>query len=292
MKIRDYTALKVDDIKQILIQEYQYDEQDLKDIKGKTAFVEVLKGADSLNVDIDLDKIDFNSVETFEDTIDDIGIEEVIPTKGDTKWNDYVMKQFTEEELYNGNPLTEGLRRVAEKLIADITQIDSTVLQFPEPNNEKRATVKVSIRFANDQVFSGVADSYLGNTDAVYKNFPVAIAETRATGRALRSALALRKVVAAEELSTSHADDDYMGEKTHITDNQIKFIEIMCAENRLNIDIEKFIKQQGYFCTKITSLLHEDSLELQKKLSEYQQDTTKIPEIIRGFNSGWRINFT
>ena len=36
------------------------------------------------------------------------------------EWNGYVMGMFTEKELYDGNPLVAGLRRVAELVIGPI----------------------------------------------------------------------------------------------------------------------------------------------------------------------------
>ena len=85
------------------------------------------------------------------------------------------------------------------------------------PENEKRATVVHTLSYVmNDEEMedglrtrfvTGSADVYWGNCDKIYRNHPVAVAETRAEGRALRRALKLRKVVAAEELVEDAEDN-------------------------------------------------------------------------------------
>ena len=47
-------------------------------------------------------------------------VAEESPSTTDPGWNDYVMSKFTEKELYDGNPLVNGLRRVAELVIGPI----------------------------------------------------------------------------------------------------------------------------------------------------------------------------
>ena len=128
------------------------------------------------------------------------------------EWNDYVLGLLSDDEKIDGNPTTDGLRRIFEiALNCTVISAESTVIQSPSPDNEKRATVSHSLTYVlndggTDPLFktrtvSGAADVYWGNCDKIYRNHPVAVAETRAEGRALRRALRLRKVVAAEELA-------------------------------------------------------------------------------------------
>ena len=68
---------------------------------------------------------------------------------------------------------------------------------------------------------NGAVDVYWGNCDKIFRNHPVAVAETRAEGRALRRALRLRKVVAAEELAEEIEDDVDGSTVGKTTNNQI-----------------------------------------------------------------------
>jgi hypothetical protein len=124
-----------------------------------------------------------------------------IPRITDLEWTDYVLGLLSEDEKISGNPTTDGLRRIFEialncKVIASTTSI----AQSPDPNNEKRATVVHSLTYVlnnlaadkpelNTVTVDGAADVYWGNCDKVYRNHPVAVAETRAEGRALRRAI-------------------------------------------------------------------------------------------------------
>jgi len=137
----------------------------------------------------------------------------------DVEWTDHVLSLLQDDEKIMGNPTTDGLRRIFETAL-NCTVIESTskVVQSPERSNELRATVVHTIGYILNQdsslhnrVVSGAADVYWGNCDKIYRNHPVAVAETRAEGRALRRALKLRKVVAAEELAKDiedHPDHD------------------------------------------------------------------------------------
>lgn len=127
-----------------------------------------------------------------------------VPEMGSVQFNDYVMSLLTNNEKENGNPKTDGLRRVAFNLLGRFnTLID--IVQTPNSDNAYRATVAVKLEFM-DRVVCGSADVYAGNTEAKFAKHAVATAETRAEGRALRRALLLNKLV-AEELNDADPDE-------------------------------------------------------------------------------------
>jgi hypothetical protein len=242
---------------------------------------------------VDFDVNDLEGVEEVDENIDnDVPMDYTHP-----EWTDYVLTLFTENELAAPNrPRVDGLRRVTEDVIGPILSTRSDVLQVPNTENERRATVKVSLAIDyGDCVreIDGVADVYWGNTDKPYRNHPVATAETRAEARALRRALRLSSNVVAHEEIGGVADHDYseteQREKGLITPQQIKFLGVMCS--RINVNVEKFVKK-FHSVDKITELTHADSLELQKTLSEYQQDADAIPEEIIEYNDNWEANFS
>ena len=128
-------------------------------------------------------------------------VAEESPSTTDPGWNDYVMSKFTEKELYDGNPLVNGLRRVAELVIGPIVYSGPTQVFPPQRDDHHgRATVVFTVEFENGMRYSEVADCWEGNTDDMFCAYAIATASTRAEGRALRKALRIR-AVAAEEMT-------------------------------------------------------------------------------------------
>lgn len=220
------------------------------------------------------------------------------PKINDIEWTDYVLGLLSDDEKISGNPTTDGLRRIFE-IALECTIIGSTsnIVQSPSPENEKRATVVHNLTFVlnnpgdnssilNTRSVSGAADVYWGNCDKIYRNHPVAVAETRAEGRALKRGLKLRKVVAAEELAKDiedHPDHDTVNK---ITNNQVNFIDVL--GKRLDVNIVKMIENLGYDYKNIYNIEHNQAVEISKLLSSYQQDMSKIKDSFKGYNSNWK----
>ena len=220
-----------------------------------------------------------------------------IPLITDIEWTDHVLSMLSDDEKIKGNPTTDGLRRIFE-IAMDCVLIDSTsqVCQSPDPDNGQRATVVHQLSYIlNDSTLSqetksrtvnGAADVYWGNCDKIFRNHPVAVAETRAEGRALRRALRLRKVVAAEELADEiedHPDKDSVG---RITNNQINFIDVLAK--RLNINVTKLLELESIESKNIYTIKHSDAVKVIRLLSSYQQNVDSIPETILEYTSEWK----
>lgn len=218
-------------------------------------------------------------------------------TPNDLNWTDHVLDSLSEDEKIKGNPTTDGLRRIFETVL-DCVVIDSSssVLQSPDMNNEKRATVVHSLTYVlNDsslapeikkRTVNGAADVYWGNCDKIFRNHPVAVAETRAEGRALRRALKLRKVVAAEELAEEIEDNPDSHTIGMISNNQINFIDVL--SRRLDINVLEILKSMNIENNDINSLTHSDAVDIIRKLSGYQQNIDSIPEDIKSYTEQWR----
>lgn len=223
-------------------------------------------------------------------------IKDVKPSINDIEWTEYVLELLSEDEKIQGNPTTDGLRRIFE-IAMDCVVIDSTstVAQSPEPNNGNRATVIHSLTYVlknlstdspfNTITVNGAADVYWGNCDKIYRNHPVAVAETRAEGRALRRGLKLRKVVAAEEIAEEIEDDIDGHNAGKMTNNQVNFMDVLCK--RLNINAIKYLESMD-FSIDIDKLDHNNGVSIIRQLSSYQQDTSNIPENILGYEEGWK----
>jgi hypothetical protein len=130
--------------------------------------------------------------------------QDIKPT--DYEWTQFVLGQFRDEELAGENPTIDGLRRIAELYVGRIVSKESDLLDPPTHDNGMRATVKVRVTYESPLgtvSHCGLADVSPENCDPEYARFPSSSAETRAEARCHRSALKLRKVVAAEEMSSS-----------------------------------------------------------------------------------------
>lgn len=217
-------------------------------------------------------------------------------TINDVKWTDHVLALLSDDEKIKGNPTTDGLRRILESALnCVLINASSEVLQSPDPNNGNRATVVHSLTYVlNDSTLddklrtrtvNGAADVYWGNCDKIFRNHPVAVAETRAEGRALRRALRLRKVVAAEELANEIADDIDGSTVSKISTNQINFIDVIAQ--RLNINVLSLSEILGYN-NNIKALMHDEAVTIIRELSKYQQTPDDIDDKITGYDQSWK----
>jgi len=218
------------------------------------------------------------------------------PSPNDIEWNDYVLGLLSDDEKIADNPTTDGLRRIFEAALdCTLVECSSSIPQFPNPENGNRATVihtlvyilndpKIDQQFKTITV-NGAADVYWGNCDKIYRNHPIAVAETRAEGRALRRGLKLRKVVAAEEIAKEVEDLDG-NTVSKITNNQINFIDVL--GKRLNINITSLLDSESIDSKNIYAMDHGDAVKMIRKLSAYQQDVDNIPSTILEYNSEWK----
>jgi hypothetical protein len=222
----------------------------------------------------------------------------MLPKITDLEWTDYVLGLLSDDEKISGNPTTDGLRRIFElALNCQVMSSTTSVAQAPSPDNEKRATVIHSITYflksqsadthdLNTVTVDGAADVYWGNCDKIYRNHPVAVAETRAEGRALRRALRLRKVVAAEEISKEIEDNPDLNTVSKISNNQINFIDVMAQ--RLNINVMRLFSDNQLPTDNIYGISHEDAVTVIRLLSKYQQNTNEISDSIVGYSKDWK----
>ena len=177
------------------------------------------------------------------------------PSMTSPEWSDFVLRQFTEDELDNdGRPLVAGLRRVARLLLGPILSSEGKVVQAPQLLNNfeklgflQPATVeyRVVILMSRDvpdsmgayQVtFGDAADVYHGNCDADFARHATAMAMTRAEARCFRKALQLKGIASEEKTTVPSIEAALDG---MITPSQMNFLNVICHRNK--IDIMKFI---------------------------------------------------
>ncbi|MAR66720.1 MAG: hypothetical protein CL833_05645 [Crocinitomicaceae bacterium] len=220
------------------------------------------------------------------------------PSITDPEWNDYVMSLFTKKEMYDGNPLVAGLRRVAELVLGTIVYSGPTQVFPPQRDDHHgRATVVFTVEFENGMKFSEVADCWEGNTDDMFCAYAIATASTRAEGRALRKALRIR-AVAAEEMTKKDTakivrdlsaqkdtSDGGYDDSSRMSDAQYNFIDVKCRQ----LGINGAILFKTIFSVdnnrKISKKVASDIID---RLNEYQRDKSTIPEEVLGYVEEWR----
>jgi hypothetical protein len=218
------------------------------------------------------------------------------PPMHSLEWTDWVLAHLDEDEKIKGNPTTDGLRRIFEQVLnCEVTEALSRVVESPTPQNEKRATVTFHLGFVlkdegvplelKKKHVEGSADVYWGNCDKVYRNHPVAVAETRAEGRALRRALKLRKVVAAEEIADEIEDHVDKDNATKITNNQLNFIDVIAK--RINVNVVKLLDQLAIKRANSYNIEHTDAVTVIQQLGEYQSKNT-VPSELEGYDANWK----
>lgn len=194
-------------------------------------------------------------------------------------WSEYVMSKFSDDELDGVNPRLEGLRRVAINVIGNIIEENVDVIATPCPDNAFTSVIKATITFDADGKivkYSAAADACESNCTDEFQKFPTAMADTRAKGRAFRSALGLNRIVAAEEMSVPVDGDQVIG-GDKIKQGQISAIRIMA--DRLNVSIAKTLKHLEFNTDKLESLTHSEALTLVRALNNYQNN--HIPNSIK-----------
>jgi SNF2 family DNA or RNA helicase len=138
--------------------------------------------------------------------------------------------------------------------------------------------------FLKHRSISAAADVYWGNCDKVFRNHPVAVAETRAEGRALRKGLRLRKVVTADEIAKDVVDHDQDNSNT-INHSQLNFFDVF--GKRLNINIIKLLDKLAIDSKNIYNISYDDAVKTITTLSSYQQ-SNDIPQDVIGYDPGWK----
>ncbi len=150
-----------------------------------------------------------------------------------------------------------------------------------ELNNNFHATVKVMICTEFEDV-DGCADAGPNNTPTKYSHHPVAVAESRAEGRAYRKLLRLTNIISAEEaVSNDEINDIYEA----INSSQIKLIDKMCSEHNINVD--KWLAGHNIKLEDFSRTHKSKAQDLCAELNALRASGA-IPEDILGFDLNWR----
>jgi hypothetical protein len=212
------------------------------------------------------------------------------------EWNDYVLQLFTDKELIDGNPLTAGLRRVAEMLIGEIISskpVDVQRIETGDPIGKTTVTYEVQFLVKSGdreyvKTYADVSDVWAGNTDDLFAVHAPATASTKAEGRALRKALKLR-VVAAEELCKKDVSQ-YLSQQSsqleeRIKPEQIKYVDINCK--KLDIDVIKFINSGEKVYNSVYEVKRDTAAKMIEMINKIKRGDQKLNEDIKGYKQDW-----
>jgi hypothetical protein len=220
------------------------------------------------------------------------------PKITDKNWVDFVLSHFDDDEMVEGCPTVDGLRRVAELLLGPILEGRAHVVEAANLlNNGGRATAEYTVTFAwtrdalgkdDRRTFTDAADVSDANCDPAYARFAAAMAATRAEGRAYRKALKLKRVVAVEEITSVPVNHET--NEGFIDRSQRTFIEVLCKRNDINV--LAFVNSGKRQYAEITEVEHRTAQLMVKTLSDYQRNAKPIPAAIKGYDPNWEVRST
>lgn len=251
--------------------------------------------------DADENSAEFDNAEEENDDAMLASDEATMPSFGTPAWQEYVMRQFGDEELIGGAPTCDGCRRVLEQLVGPI--IDSSISSYIGPcvENNGTATVVVGVKvlvsnethpaFGKTIGIQEIADVNSSNTDAPYNRYPSATAATRAEGRALRKLLRLKHTFTAEEVSKVAEDEDaapIWEPDDPITDSQIGVIDMLCGTGRLNMSVADFINSGKRTYANIRDVSNTTATRMIQELNKIQRQDKPRPASVSSYVEGWQ----
>jgi len=299
-----YESWSIDQVRHSLVLDFGMDVHEAKKIKGKTAVVaELLRRKDenlagTTSIDTDFEEVPDATSVVCEITEKEEMEKETDPDRPqmtDPAWHDYVMGHFIDEELINGNPTVDGLRRVTQLLLGPIVKNVSHIVKAPSKEDMYRAatvTVMVTVTRLDLRSFevtvSGSADVSRDNTDDPYHLHPTATAETKAEGRAYRKHLNLRKVLAAEEASDRMAEvaaSEIWHPDAKITP-ELKEVFGLLAKNA-DVNLKAFINAGKMQYTNVDEIPFNTAKQMHKRLTEYANGSLEVPGAFKGYKADW-----
>jgi hypothetical protein len=246
------------------------------------------KLAEQMDLDEDFEEVEREFVLEVKNTTQEdivVAAPEGMPAMSSPEWSDWVLSQLTKDEMYDGKPTCDGLRRVAIMVFGPMDILPPKVHAI----NEQYAALTVTLRWPKREV-SGSAEVHVNNTDAPFSQYPLGSGETRAQSRALRFALNLRKVVTAEEVSRK-ADisvpiTDENRTEGGITSTQSKFIELMCKKN--DISVRGSVEAAVGAHDALSDLTYAEAEQVQELLDTWAKER---PDEVESFDPDWKSSF-
>lgn len=242
-----------------------------------------------------------------EDETDQEQSDNNLPQFGSLEWHNFVMSQFTPDELSEGKkkddlmPRLFGLRRVVNLLIGNVLENTVEVIDSPKESNDYSTVVKSQIIIYDaagvGRVYSDVADCSRHNCDRPYNQHLTSTAASKAEARNLRKILGLRNIISAEEYSEKAEESSPLGETNFLNPTSILEAQIAALDTtaqRNNINLMKYInKNPEEQYNKINEIPYKRAVEMLDTLMRFQnkhEGFEIVPEDLQGYDPKWRSN--
>lgn len=270
----EYPKLSVAELRTILIKDFGYAPDEVNEIKGKASLVfEVKKARGEVQGQDGFDAAELEDEQEGR-TVNKLTEIPGMPEDTDPGWHDFIMQQFTHDELNKGYPNVNGLRRLCERYVGIIT---FSGVKNVIPLGDSRLVeyqVIVDTITAGVRTYSDIAEATDANTPYPFNKHLASTAASRAASRVFRQLLKLR-CLSAEEMAAEAVPTD--GEKINST--QIAFIK--SKANTLNIDVMKFVNVGGSTYKAIEDVPYSAAAQMTQTLSQYQNGELQVPEDIK-----------
>lgn len=205
----------------------------------------------------------------------------------DPEWTDYVLSQLHEEEMWDGVPKMDGLRRLVEKLISPIRSISVNIQTVLTNNLVVIAIAEVILD--NDTKMTAVSDATYYSAAPGFGHKLAALADSRAKSKAFRELLRLRNVSTIDEVNTANTVD--LEDQEPILGTQIALINKLLKEIQDKINLNKVILHvcEGVALEEVASnstliacpldrLKHTQAGKLIQKLSNFKAKREQVPK--------------
>lgn len=219
-----------------------------------------------------------------EDVQELVGEAQDKPDPLDPNWTQFLLKQLDESEVIEGFPTCDGLRRMFELYIGEITNCLVEPITTPTAGNN-RATIKCTIsylpfqsRYGGIKNISDISDCHEANTVFPYSLYMTATAATMAEGRCLRKGLRL-KTVSREEIAgtnpVSSVDAAIREAERPERSSDNQRLAIAGVANNLNISLQSmltFMKTEKVINNvKLDDLSYKEAQDVMRRLTDYER---------------------
>lgn len=216
------------------------------------------------------------------------------PAMGSEGWTEYVLSQLRPNEIIDGSPKVEGLRRICSDILGPIVSNIVSIGQTPNPQNHYMATMMCSVCVSTPEgmlTVTEIGDAHNRNTPHPFSLHLSSTAASRAEGKALRKLLQLTGLVVAEELAPENAEALEAAEHTqfsleYITNTQFTLLDKLCSEN--NINVVKYLNAGKQKYSSLSEVSRQTAAEAIEYLHTWAADEDKIPVAVKGYDKNWR----
>jgi hypothetical protein len=191
-----------------------------------------------------------------------------VPVISDVGWHDFVISHLDENELFDGIPRMDGLRRLVELLVGKINRVDTNV-QILSTVNHPVIVVTATVELSNGSSYSAASDASFYSVAPAFRNRLTAVADNRAKAKVYREILRLGNMSTSEEVSGSADLEDQ--EAMVPTQKSL----ILRKAKELNVDINKVCDK--LYGRDLDNLTHSQAGSFIKDLSDWAAKRKEMP---------------